>query len=53
MAESKKIRNAFVVEPDGTVEERAFPERWAPLVAGLENLRDELKRDGRDRRDGA
>lgn len=44
MPEERKIRNAFVVAPNGDVEERAFPERWSPVVDSLEKLRDELRR---------
>lgn len=38
----KKIRNAFVVTPDGEVEERAFEQKYTPLIANLEGLRNTL-----------
>lgn len=37
-----KIRNAFVVGPDGEVEERSMPKQIAPVVDSLEKLRDAL-----------
>lgn len=39
-----RVRNAFIVAPNGDVEERAYNEKWSPVVNSLENLRDELRR---------
>lgn len=42
--DDEKIRNAFVVDPDGNVEERKLPQRISPLVNNLENIRNILKK---------
>lgn len=42
--EPKKIRNAFVVDPEGNVESRDMPEKIVPLVNNLENIRNILQK---------
>ncbi len=44
----QKIRNAFIVAPDGEIEERAYDEKWAQRVNALEHVRDELLRHKRE-----
>jgi len=50
MTDQKKIRNAFVVTPEGEIEERAFPEKWSAVVDSLENLHNVLKKNQKEQK---
>jgi hypothetical protein len=45
MAEEPKIRNAFVVTPEGETTEREMPQHIVPLVDSLEKLHGALRRN--------
>ena len=45
MVDEQKIRNAFVVDPEGDVTEREMPAHITPLVDTLEKLHGALRRN--------
>lgn len=49
MTDEQKIRNAFVVDPEGGVTEREMPARITPLVDALEKLHGALRKRKEDK----
>lgn len=52
MADEPKIRNAFVVTPEGETTEREMPAHITPLVSSLEGLHGALRKAKAEREEG-